>query len=858
MTTTAESSDFVTWRKELRRAEDTCPWPGPRPLRHTDIGLLVGRERDRRLFNHEVQNHRLILLGGESGVGKSSLLDAGLVPDLRTAGYAVVVCRNWGANDVTTNNDAFLARAVYSDLHPSLREGLTSDETLFDNLNKKYGDSLVIIFDQFEELLRYNRERRARISEILLRIHQRCAIRLVLSFRSEYFHELKDIETGATPFGISRYILDAVETKYALKVIRSTREQTSAAVEETVAKELADRWTNARTQEGGSSGTLARAGMLHLQAMLYALYDRADGAIVDQAVLTKMCEDAAELGPSDADLFAFGLQEAVNVKLRRCEAAANGLKMDRFLVRGAATVLSRTVEHLSSGGYKLVREAYDLGATVMEDEIQDCLDALRSNEPTEADVRKDTTAPLRRMLLAIAGDALLEIDDQADSARLQIGAGMNAPRSWLAPKGDENRQPNEFSWTDLLRGRRGADSPTNPAAGPMRGLSPADVLIEELRRFAWALVWLKESNLVRITRQNRQSMVSLIHDGFGDALLKWARTYQKRDEAWALYALTAPSGESHMWLEGPEWLEADKTKATIQNEISGTIGSPRIFGNLCFKGNSIILARFANTVFVNCDFRGTFFQACAFEGVTFVNCQLDGALFSDCTVIGRPAQATDAPTNDDPANLVPADPTFNVPNGEELARTFRRYRDDGVVADSQLISRVAGKPADAVDDRLEESDSWLPWTPAGAGLVLYGGRVSALTFRGTVFESSGTVSLRGVTGSGMDLAELSGANLDFHRCLLRHVSFTGQRPNTAKLKVTMNFSVLAQWWFGEGFEGSVRAKGSRLVQVWNDSDKLKVIIDSSNKATGIIGPADQAIADDDFRRAVGRTDYRRT
>jgi uncharacterized protein YjbI with pentapeptide repeats len=864
-----KKSVFLQWRDELRKKENECPWPGPRPLRESDgARMLVGRERDRRLFNHEVQNHRLILLGGESGVGKSSLLNAGLVRDLRSAGYTVVVCRNWGA-DVATNDEAFLAHAVHSSMDEALQGRFGDDPTLFAELNRELGDTLVIVFDQFEELLRYNRDRKDRINQILLRLHQRYATRVVLSFRSEYLHELKDIEAGATPFGISRYILEALDDKHAHAVISTTKGKNSEAIEPGVAKDLAESWTRARGHETGLAGMVTRVGMLHLQAMLYALHDRARGGVIDERVLADLRQKAGARA-TDADLFAFGLQEAVSVKLHRCEAAAHRDPpleyLDRFLIRGAATALRRTVVHLSSGGYKLVREADDLAETVLAYPIEACFDALGGGEPFDGDGRGDAKAALSRLLLAIAEDALREVDEPSmdgdHATKPDTGAGMTAPRLVLAAKADRRTDqpgPASLSWSLLLERGDGANAPTNPAAGPMRGLPPAAVVIEEMRRFAWALVWLKESNLVRITRHGQQSMVSLIHDGFGDALLKWAGGYKKRDRAWALYALTAPSGVNHDWSSSKlSWLEPDGTEVTIQNELSGSDGRPLTFGNLCFKGNSIMQARFVHTVFVNCDFRGILFLDCTFEGATFVNCQLDGALFSDCTVIGKPEPATDTPKENELKMLVPDAPKFNVPDAGQLPSTFRHYRDDGLVAHSHLISPEAGKPAEAVDEPLTESDQWLPWKWARAGLVTYGSRISALTFRGTKFAKGGTISFRGVTGSGLDMAELSGARLEFHRCLLRHVAFTADKNlKVAKLDGAVTHSVLAQWWFGDRFKGSISVVGSRLAHVWNDSAQLNTKIHDDSRQIDVMGP-DRESASEDLRRVIGRTDYRRT
>ena len=67
---------------------ESCPWPGPRPLRSgDDRHLLCGRDEDKASFLNEVDSYRVIFLTGSSGVGKTSLLQRGLVPELEERGY---------------------------------------------------------------------------------------------------------------------------------------------------------------------------------------------------------------------------------------------------------------------------------------------------------------------------------------------------------------------------------------------------------------------------------------------------------------------------------------------------------------------------------------------------------------------------------------------------------------------------------------------------------------------------------------------------------------------------------------------------------------------------------------------------
>ena len=106
------------WRKNFLD-RDTCPWRGPKPMEAGDDDLLIGRQDDRDRFAHEVLTHQLVILHGESGVGKSSLLNVGLVRDLSDRGFHPIVCRNWTREAGSPERpEDFVAAKVATELRP--------------------------------------------------------------------------------------------------------------------------------------------------------------------------------------------------------------------------------------------------------------------------------------------------------------------------------------------------------------------------------------------------------------------------------------------------------------------------------------------------------------------------------------------------------------------------------------------------------------------------------------------------------------------------------------------------------------------------------------------------------------------
>ncbi len=71
-------------------AADQQPYVGPRPFGRDEKDLFFGRDREARDLCSLVVAHPIVLLYAASGAGKSSLLNAGLIPLLEARGYEVL------------------------------------------------------------------------------------------------------------------------------------------------------------------------------------------------------------------------------------------------------------------------------------------------------------------------------------------------------------------------------------------------------------------------------------------------------------------------------------------------------------------------------------------------------------------------------------------------------------------------------------------------------------------------------------------------------------------------------------------------------------------------------------------------
>ena len=87
------------------------PFIGLEPYSEEYAPYFFGRETETRIVSQNLRSSRLTLLYGESGVGKSSLLIAGVAHHLKRqssrelaklgrARFAVVVMRNWRTDPI--------------------------------------------------------------------------------------------------------------------------------------------------------------------------------------------------------------------------------------------------------------------------------------------------------------------------------------------------------------------------------------------------------------------------------------------------------------------------------------------------------------------------------------------------------------------------------------------------------------------------------------------------------------------------------------------------------------------------------------------------------------------------------------
>jgi hypothetical protein len=184
---------------EVLETVPVCPYRGLLPFRSSDAeaGLFVGREAETDQLVRMVQQRALVVVVGSSGVGKSSLVTAGLLPGLGTGGWATAAFRPGQMPFFA------LAKALYElegshasidDIHRRSnhlrREGLAG---LAGELGVLTGKHILLYVDQFEEIFTTcpDEERTTFLNQVLPpRDADDAALRMVCTLRADFLGQL--------------------------------------------------------------------------------------------------------------------------------------------------------------------------------------------------------------------------------------------------------------------------------------------------------------------------------------------------------------------------------------------------------------------------------------------------------------------------------------------------------------------------------------------------------------------------------------------------------------------------------------------------------------------------------------------
>ncbi len=254
-------------------------YPGLRSFDRNQVSLFFGREAETGELFNLVSLEKLVVLFSKSGLGKSSLLNAGLSPLLEQNGFMPIRIRFSPGNRISQKDLADDTNLLLRDFIVAFNGFDNSSHIIFDKekpqlweyiksagFTNKEGVPLtpVFIFDQFEEFFyhpqHHQQEFLRQLAEVVheqpprrvlewvtgieaakrkseeIRWHQQPVVKMVFAMRSDKLSQMQSLTV---------YIKTILRNRYELKPL--SRQQALAAIEQPAVKDMGEGYTPAFT-----------------------------------------------------------------------------------------------------------------------------------------------------------------------------------------------------------------------------------------------------------------------------------------------------------------------------------------------------------------------------------------------------------------------------------------------------------------------------------------------------------------------------------------------------------------------------------------------------------------------------------
>jgi len=190
-----------------------------------EADIFKGRDFESKGLLKKVIGSNISLLIGNSGVGKTSLIRAGLFPKLSKMGWICIWTRPM--------NPTPLDR-ILNDINAKLPIGYESNDIISSvkKLSEQYESDIIIVIDQFEDVLRSSPPVRETIGKMLLRIYGKSFknVHILLSYRGDYEPEINSFLEYSGVIIPSRFPLLGLDSTGAHEALRSIFETNNVGI----------------------------------------------------------------------------------------------------------------------------------------------------------------------------------------------------------------------------------------------------------------------------------------------------------------------------------------------------------------------------------------------------------------------------------------------------------------------------------------------------------------------------------------------------------------------------------------------------------------------------------------------------
>ncbi|MEW2353169.1 tetratricopeptide repeat protein [Spirillospora sp. NPDC029432] len=268
-------------------AEGTSPFAGDRPFGRGDDHLFHGRRRESEDVVRLWRDNRLTVLHGGAGAGKTSLVCAGAMPLLDSAGERVLrPGRIWRRNAVPAAafpEQNLFTFALLSSWYPDEPAPGVAGRTVLGFLRRQGGRGgrglpvrTFAAIDDAELLVRdpvaHREQRRRFIGQLAEAMAAEPNLHLLLAVREEYLDEVRALAARLAEGRSACHPLAALDRDAASEAVRGPFERTGRRVERRTADSLADELRTVRTPPHGGVRRIPAVSPVLLQLVCDRLW----------------------------------------------------------------------------------------------------------------------------------------------------------------------------------------------------------------------------------------------------------------------------------------------------------------------------------------------------------------------------------------------------------------------------------------------------------------------------------------------------------------------------------------------------------------------------------------------------------
>ena len=263
----SSGTEMLTPEKGPEQVLEFEPYVGPRPFERDDQAIFLGRDHEASDLFSLVIAHRVLLLYAQSGAGKTSLINAGLIPLLEEEGFEVLplarvqglipediepeeisnpyvfnTLMSWAEDEADARRPAQMSFASFLKQreHPLDEEELPSPR--------------VIIFDRFEELFTSYPERwqdrKGFFEQVGDALEGDPLLRVVFVMREDYIAQLDPYAPLLPEKLRTRFRLERLREGAALLAVTGPLRDTGRSFAEGVAEQLVEELLKVRATTG--------------------------------------------------------------------------------------------------------------------------------------------------------------------------------------------------------------------------------------------------------------------------------------------------------------------------------------------------------------------------------------------------------------------------------------------------------------------------------------------------------------------------------------------------------------------------------------------------------------------------------